>query len=363
MSNEALAGVFTWAGWAFLPNFATNLLQSFYYRITIRAGRPQPQPGQYLFVYHRRRIHIFILCLYLLYTLVQALYDIRLAGDFYTDLGVAPLSSDREIKARFRRLAAKLHPDKVHQNGPVSSGMEGAFVHLKLAQDTILDPAKRFAYDRFGPVIVQVQQPGLKTIRDYVYAGLRSLVPEYAKGALALVVLNYFWLPKWGQYWRYLAVLGIVFLELYFLTHTWKPPAFSFYAASIAHTLLPGILPAHLLPFQVLTLARRMSMSLNIFISQLAPPAARSKVDQDRQTQQQIAHLNQVAMKTDAEAGGLLGLGLAPFRGDREKVEMLRRGMKEGIVMSAVRNSPEVKEAVQRVIERRKDLPDLQDIG
>ncbi len=241
--------------------------------------------------------------------------------------------------------------------------MEGAFVHLKLAQDTILDPARRFAYDRFGPVIVQVQQPGLKTIRDYVYAGLRSLVPEYVKGALALVVLNYFWLPKWGQYWRYLAVVGIMFLELYFLTHTWRPPAFSMFAARAAHTLLPGVLPAHLLPFQILTLARRMSMSLNIFISQLAPLATKSKADEDRQSQQQVAHLNQVAMRTDAEAGGLLSLGLAPFRGDQEKVEMLRRGMKEGIVTSAVRNSPEVREAVRMVIERRKEGPELQDVG
>jgi len=363
MSNEALAGVFTWVGWAFLPNFATNLLQGFYYRLTIRAGRPHPRPGEPLFAYHRRRIHILILCLYLLYTLVQTLYDIRLAGDFYSDLGVTPSSTDREVKVRFRRLAAKFHPDKVHQNGPVSPAMEGAFVHLKLAQDTILDPAKRFAYDRFGPIIVQVQQPGLKTIRDYVYAGLRSLVPEYAKGALALVVLNYFWLPKWGQYWRYLAVVGIMFLELYFLTHTWSPPAFSTYSARLAHTLLPGVLPNHLLPFQILTLARRMSMSLNIFISQLAPPAARSKADQDRQSQQQIAHLNQVAMRTDAEAGGLLNLGLAPFRGDQEKVEMLRRGMKEGIVMSAVRNSPEIREAVLGVIKRRKEGSDSQDVG
>lgn len=342
----------------------TGLLQSLYYRITIRAGHPHPQPGQPLYAYHRRRIHIFVLSLYLVYTLVQTLYDLRLAGDFYTDLGVTPSSPEREVKARFRRLAAKLHPDKIQQqNGPESVGAEAAFVHLKLAQDTILDPAKRFAYDRFGPVVVRVQQPGLKTIKDYVYAGLKSLVPEYAKGALALVVLNYFWLPKWGQYWRYLAVLSIIFLELYFLTHTWEPPSFSVYAARAAHALLPDILPAHLLPFQLLTLARRMSMSFNIFISQLAPPAARSKAEQDRRTQQHISHLNQVAMSTDAEAGGLLSLGLAPFRGDSDKVEALRRGMKEVIVTSAVRNSPQVKEAVRKVIEKRTNEADLQDIG
>ena len=232
-------------------------------------------------------------------------------------------------------------------------GVGDAFVHLKLAQDTILDPAKRFAYDRFGPSIATVQLPGLKSVRDYVYAGLRSLLPEYAKGALTLVILNYFWLPKWGQFWRFLAVVGIVFLELYFLTHTWELPSWLSMVGAIGQRLLPGILPEHLLPFQILNLARRMSISLNIFISQLAPPMVGNKTQQDLQTQQQIAHLGQIATRTDAESQGLLQLGLAPFRGNRESVEHLRRGMKDGMVMSAIRSTPEVKNAVRRVIDRR----------
>lgn len=65
---------------------------------------------------------------------------------------------------------------------------------LKLAQDTILDPAKKFAYDRFGPAVVQVNRPGLKTTTDYVYLGLRSKMPEYFGNAVMLVVLNYVWL-------------------------------------------------------------------------------------------------------------------------------------------------------------------------
>jgi hypothetical protein len=106
-----------------------------------------------------------------------------------------------------------------------------------------------------------------------------------------------------------------------------------------------------------------MSISLNIFISQLAPPTAKNAAEQDRQTQQQIAHLSQVAGRLEGEAGGLLNLGLTPFKGEPEKVDMLRRGMKEGIIMSAVRNSPEVREVVKRVINRRKAQSSLQDFG
>ena len=336
--------------------FATSLLQTFFYRLTIRSGTRIPQPGQPLHTYHRRRIHILVLSLYLLYTLVQTLYDIRLGGDFYTILGVSPDAPDREVKAKFRRLAAKFHPDKVRPGNDDALDVEAAFVHLKLAHDTLLEPAKRFAYDRFGPAIVRVQQPGLKTIRDYVYAGLRSLIPEYAKGGFMLVVLNYFWLPRWGQFWRYLAILALAFLELYFLTHEWRPSNLVSSGARWISLLLPGLFPPHLLPFQILALARRMSISLNIFISQLAPPAssAASTAVQDQRIQAQTAQLTQLSQRVDAEAAELLGLGLAPFRGDAELVRELRREMKEVMVTNRIRGHPDVKKAVANALERRQ---------
>ena len=292
--------------------------------------------------------------LYLLYTLAQALYDIRLAGDFYTLLGVTPGSAEREVKSKFRRLAAKYHPDKLHENGQPFPGADELFVQFKLAHDTILDPAKRFAYDRFGPVIVRTQHPGLKTIRDYVYTGLRTKAPEYLSNAALLVLLNYIWLPKWGQFWRYFAVACMAFLELYFLTHAWEPPVLAVLWASTVQRLLPDLLPPHLLPFQVLSLARRMSMSINIFISQLAPPKARDPATREMQMQQQIAHLAQAANRLDAESGGLLQLGMSPFKGDREKSETLRSGMKESLVASSLKRHPEVRTAVQRVLDRRR---------
>lgn len=334
--------------------YVTRILQSLYYRLTIPAGRPHPQPGHPLYAYHHRRIRIFVLCLYLVYTFVQTLYDIRLSGDLYTVLGVTPYSSEKEVRARFRRLAARFHPDKIRETDRETTSDDAAFVTLKLAQDTILDPTKRFAYDRFGPAILRVQHPGLRSIRDYVYAGLRSLIPEYLKGAVTLVGLNYFWLPTWGQYWRYLAIAGLLFLELYFLTHTWEPQQYMLETAKIARALIPGIFPDHLLPFQILNLARRMSLSVNIFISQLAPPTARNKADEDRQAHHQLAHLNQAATRLETEVSSILQLGLVPFKGEPDKIELLKRGIKENIMLSAVRNSDEVKEAVKRVVDRRR---------
>ena len=102
-------------------------------------------------------------------------------------------------------------------------------------------------------------------------------------------------------------------------------------------------------------------MSLNIFISQLAPPTARDAAMRDLQTQQQVAHLAQVAGRLDAESGGLLQLGLSPFKGDTEKSESLRSGMKESLLTGALRKSPEVREAVTRALDRRRGRPMMQE--
>lgn len=69
---------------------------------------------------------------------------------------------------------------------------------------------------------------------------------------------------------------------------------------------------------------------------------------------QQLGQVVQLSRTTDAEATRLLQLGLAPFRGDRDGAAMLRKGMKEGLVLSSVRASPEVQQAVGEVMERKK---------
>lgn len=328
---------------------ATRLLQGFYYRATYPAGRRHPQPGEPLYAYHHRRIRILVLCLYLVYTVAQVLYDIKLEGDFYTALGVSPNSPEREIKARFRRLAAIFHPDKVREQ----EAAEDAFVQLRLAQDTILDPAKKFAYDRFGPAVVRVETPGLKTTTDYVHLGLRTKMPGYLGNALMLIVLNYVWLGKWGRFWRYFTVAVMAFLELYFLTHNWTPPSSVAHVAAAARAALPQLLPPHLLPFQLLMVAQRLSVSLNIFISQLAPPTAQAKADPNQQILQQVAHLSQAASRVDSEASNLLQLQMAPYHGNAADVRAVRDGMRATLLINAVRGDPAVRQAVDEAFARR----------
>jgi hypothetical protein len=146
-------------------------------------------------------------------------------------------------------------------------------------------------------------------------------------------------------------------LELALITH---PQAVFMPTSHLPSTLrawIPEEASFYLLPFQILTLARRASITLHIFISQIAPPSARAAANGDKispQTMQRLGQLVQASRATDFEATRLLQLGLAPFRGDRESVVALRRGMKEGLILGGVRASPEVQRAVAQVVERRK---------
>lgn len=74
------------------------------YAVFIRAGDPKPQPGTQRFNQDRKKIHILVIVLYLLYTIYDADYQLQTAGDFYQVLGVPHNVDDRALQSRFRRL-------------------------------------------------------------------------------------------------------------------------------------------------------------------------------------------------------------------------------------------------------------------
>ncbi|KAK2756087.1 hypothetical protein FQN54_005494 [Arachnomyces sp. PD_36] len=350
--------LFSYAGWAFLPNLVTSFLQNLYYRITIRAGSPHPAPGSPRFARHRRAIHLFVVGSYLLYTLYEAFHQICAAGDFYQSLGVPPNADDKTIKSRFRRLAALHHPDKVQQlpgNGSREE-TDAFFVHLKLAQDTLLDPARRFAYERFGKSVVNWKET--KTVYDYLYNGILATGPQYVGGLVTMIVLNMFWWPNWGRYWRFFTFGALMITELILITRS----VGFFMPSEYLHSWLSWALrldsTSYLLSFQILAFLRRASVTIHISISQLAPrgvPKPTTTQPINPALQKQLAQVSQLARTTDMEVTRLLQLGFAPFKGDKPSVETLRRGMKDSLVLGSVRSSPEVKEAVKQVIQRKRE--------
>ncbi|KAG7119471.1 Chaperone protein DnaJ like [Verticillium longisporum] len=329
-------------GWSFLPNFVTGWTQTIYYSITIRAGDPPPQPGSARYITHRRRIHFLVVSLYLLYTLYEADHDLRRDGSFYADLGLSTLApEDREIKSRFRRLAAVHHPDK-------SSDADGAsrFIHLKLASDTLLNPAARFAYDRFGREVTQWQR--LTTVRDYLARGvLQSLLPHYAVAAAALYGLGLLGYLDWGRYWRWLLLAALCLFELTLVTRP-LPPAFLTAANALTSALTTR---QPLLPFQLIALARKASITLYIAFNQLGPLI-------DESLHQGLERLDALAHGLDHDAAKLLSMEMVPYAGDAEALGAVRAKVKDWLVQNTIRADPMVKDAVGNSIRRRRtDAP------
>src|SRR5437763_6809408 len=76
--------------------------------------------------------------------------------DYYEILGVGRGASEAELKAAFRKLAMKYHPDR----NPGDQDCEHRFKEINEAYDVLKDGDKRAAYDRFGHAAFEHGGPG-----------------------------------------------------------------------------------------------------------------------------------------------------------------------------------------------------------
>src|SRR5262245_60511571 len=75
---------------------------------------------------------------------------------YYEVLEVERQAGDGDLKAAFRKLAMKWHPDR----NPGDKSSEARFKEINEAYEVLKDPDKRAAYDRFGHAAFEHGGPG-----------------------------------------------------------------------------------------------------------------------------------------------------------------------------------------------------------
>lgn len=302
--------------------------------------------------------------LYLLYTIYEADYDLRRQGSFYSDLSLPLDATERDIKSRFRRLAAVHHPDKAGSGEAAND----YFVHLKTASDTLLDPARRFAYERFGPDVVQWAARGrCVTVRDFVVRGAQVLVPYYAAAAAVMYAMGLFGYLDWARHERWL-VLAIMFVfELDTVMRPGRPalfervvdPALRLYGRTAAY-----------LPFQIIALARKLCVTVYVALSQIGPMigadtssgqivvGGKNGGKDEVLLRRNLDRLEVAGKALDADTARLLEMEMAPFAGDEQVVQSMKGKMKEWLVQNTIRADPMVRDALGRAFQKRRvDAP------
>jgi len=277
-------------------------------------------------------------------------------------LGVPVTATEREIKSRFRRLAALYHPDKV--SGGEQEKINAFFVHLKQAQDYLTDPAKRFAYDRFGPEVAGWQH--CATIRDYLVKGGQQIVPYYGLAAVAMYGMGLLGYLDWGKFERWL-VLGCMFLfEVTAVTRPAAPRVLE----KLVNPIMSSFGGRHpYLQFQAITLAKKLCVTIYMAFSQIGPllsadtssgniVIAKEGQSEEQALRQGLERLEVAAKRLDMDATNLLQLEMAPFAGDREAMESTWAKVREWLVHNTIRSDPMVRDAMGRsMTKKRMNVP------
>lgn len=322
------------------------------------------------------------------YSLADAVHTTRLHPTLHAELGLAASASARDVASRFRRLTLHLHPDKQPAQASAAATAAAAqqLQRLARARDVLVDPARRLAYERFGPDATA--WPGCVTVADFLVHAARVNAPFYIATALALLAAGWLRLLGPGAYWRWLALAAVATLEAWVAM---RPEGWGTCANGVGGaSSMPQMLLRGWLPFEALAVSRRILAA--VFVAAARAGTLLSSFQQtgvggseDAATLRALTRTEYAVASGAAEAARLLALDAVPFRvasaganrgtsaGTSEGGEPqtqtrsptqsqtqsawdagLRDGMVEWWVGNAVRGNGEVRAAVAAVVARRQ---------
>jgi len=95
--------------------------------------------------------------------------------DYYEVLGLGREAGDQEIKAAYRKLALKFHPDR----NPDQPDAEEMFKEASEAYSVLSDPQKRAAYDRYGHAGLQAGGGPGTGVNPDIFADFSDILGDF----------------------------------------------------------------------------------------------------------------------------------------------------------------------------------------
>lgn len=324
-------------GWFFLPNWIAGAVHKGYYMLRRRPYNPRS-----LFIFRERRtIYISLIVAYLIWSIYQAYFTVRISSDpfengmgIYSLLGVSPVVDGKTLKAIFRRLTIKYHPDKVGSSTS-SKAAEDMWITLKTGFDIIENPVLRYGYDRLGTTVIDmlrnagddISKAGLGTVREVVLKGVKSATIYYGLSLLAAEVVAFFKISTIGRMWKLFIMICGLTAELWIMTRSMRSD---------------GMLFLGLLPFQLIKLIRKVSIIVLLGINQLGPQfEVKPNV-----SQYEMTRLVKLVEQVSKEVEQAVVIERAPFL---NQLPQLRKELVNTIVENTISNDLEVEDAIRSV--------------
>ncbi|KAE8230487.1 hypothetical protein CF326_g4512 [Tilletia indica] len=290
--------------WSVFPVIGTTLALRFAYSSHFLAQPKTPAQASQ----HQTYARAIIVGAYLLYSLLGALVAVFRpeVANHYALLGIAYDDDGDAIKKSFRKLARQYHPDKLTDANRETG--EAFFLLIRKAHDTLTDPMTRFAYDRFGPAVLDWREP--KTLREYMQHGFKESILFYVFNPLFHTVLIWIHGSRVDSYWRFAHPIVTAAIEYYVLSRPVRPQ------------LLARLFPL-MTPREYVLILHHFYTALIMAFAQLGPlfpprqygPANAAEKQQLEAAALGLAEgIKMLSRAAEAEAGGLLVRELEPFR-------------------------------------------------
>ncbi|KAH9919067.1 DnaJ-domain-containing protein [Amylocystis lapponica] len=364
-----LGSVLSFAGWSYLPDFATrHLLPVFHQFYQAVLHRVPPPPNTPLYRQHYRYVYAFTVISYLCYNFREAALSLR---------QTSTSADDNTLKSAFRQFARKNHPDRVGKQG------EHVFMEVRDAFDALKNPVTRFAYDRFGPDALDWKQ--CTTLREYIRHGLMQSSGFHIVSVCVLLLWSAISKSSSVTFWRYLLFATVLVYELLFILGPSPAPPPDPSVSSLlltnpaapTYTSIFTFLWPRRVAYQHVKFLHSLFLFLSVALARVAPvlfPAPFDEFADPKRLQAEVDRLSLLAKLVDREAYSQIQTELHSVHGPEtgtartdasltyvppvepaeEVMARLTTEMEHMVIESQLRDGGPLKAAVDAALDRRQ---------